>query len=146
MDMYRPKILPISPSRFAAYNARYRFDPPLPPRVAAIIMEVANRCEQFASDIMSDCRKRQTVKARNEIIYRLRMLEPTPSFPMIGKWMGRDHTSCMWSTARHARDNNLPEITTYDVDQVRRNNAAARARYRLRQIAEQRRAMQEARI
>lgn len=157
MDMYRPKLLPISPSRFEAYNARYRFDPPLAPRVASIIMEVSNRCEQFASDIMSDCRKRITVKARNEIIYRLRLLEPMPSFPMIGKWMGRDHTSCMWAVARHARDNNLPSITTYDSEKVRKNNAAARARHRLKKVAasrlvhedptpQRRRLMEEGRI
>lgn len=151
MDMYRPKVLPIQPSRFAAYNERYRFDPPLPPRVAAIVMDVANRREQFASDIMSDCRKRKVVKARNEIIYRLRLLEPMPSFPMIGKWVGRDHTSCMWAVACHARDNGLPAITTYDSEKVRWNNAARRAKDRYRLIhegptPEQRRIMQEARV
>ena len=128
-EPYRPAMNPEFFERHEAIalNARYRFDPPLPPRVVAVIRDACHKHRIRIKDLMDGERTRPVCICRNEVVYRIRDHPAKPSFPTIGKWMGRDHTSCLWAASRHAADNGLPPVTSYDAEDVRAHNARRRA-------------------
>lgn len=112
----------------------------MPEWAKQIVKETTEKHGVTPAAIMSKSRLRKIVKCRNEIQYLMRSHPSTPSFPLIGRWLGRDHTSALWAVACHARDAGVPELTNYDCENVRRSNANRRARER----AEERRARKEA--
>ena len=73
--------------------------PPLPKRVQAIVDEEVKRAELLVGpeDILGDRRKRwhEAVEVRARIARRLRD-ELGASTPIIGRWMGMNHTSILY--------------------------------------------------
>jgi hypothetical protein len=129
MRAYRPRLVADVEERanLAAANASYRFRPQLPLRVSRIIREACTAHGVRIADLMDGKRTRHICLCRNEVVYRIRDHATPPSFPTIGRWVGRDHTSCLWAASRHAADSGLPSVTLYDADKVRANNARRRA-------------------
>lgn len=66
----------------------------LPEKVAQIVRECAAAHGTFPWTIISDCRRATVVLARQEAFYRLRY-ETTYSFPQIGRYMKRDHSTVL---------------------------------------------------
>lgn len=88
-----------------------------------IVIRVAKVHGVSPLDVATSCRKRDVIPARNEVYYLLRtMVSPVTgnelSYPMIAKWFGRDHTGVLWGAARHARDNDLPPVGSFDVEKA----------------------------
>jgi len=69
----------------------------LPPRIAKIIRDVAGERGVRVAEILSPCRRRPVAYARWEAMRRVRALAPTPSYPRIGRWFGRDHSSVIYA-------------------------------------------------
>ena len=84
-----------------------------------IVLSVSRAHKVSPLSIMTRCRKRNVVQARNEAFYRLRST-PSPvtsmiaSYPQIASWFGRDHTGVLWGAAKHASEHGLPAMTDYD--------------------------------
>ena len=75
----------------------------LPPRIEAIIREVAAEREITREELLGPCRARQFARARQYAMWLCRNM-PTktgesPSLSLIGDWFSRDHT-----TVKHACD------------------------------------------
>lgn len=99
--------------------------PGVPLWVSDLINEIARKhCVRVARIIGKD-RSSAVVIARNEVLYEVRRRNPRLSFPKIGLWFGRDHTAVMFAIASHARRNNLPKLTEFDLDR----HSAARKRF-----------------
>lgn len=65
----------------------------IPDAIKRIVAEVCLKHKQFLLDIESDRRTMDVIKARQELMYRLRT-ETTWSLPRIGRFLGnRDHTT-----------------------------------------------------
>ena len=65
----------------------------IPDVIRRIVAEVCLKHNQFLLDIESDRRTKEVIKARQELMYRLRT-ETTWSLPRIGRFLGnRDHTT-----------------------------------------------------
>lgn len=65
----------------------------IPDAIRRIVAEVCVKHKQFLLDIESDRRTMDVIKARQELMYRLRT-ETTWSLPRIGRFIGnRDHTT-----------------------------------------------------
>lgn len=65
----------------------------IPDIIKRIVAEVCLKHNQFLLDIESDRRTKEVIKARHELMYRLRT-ETTWSLPRIGRFLGnRDHTT-----------------------------------------------------
>jgi hypothetical protein len=65
----------------------------IPDAIKRIVAEVCLKHKQFLLDIESDRRTKDVIKARQELMYRLRT-ETTWSLPRIGRFLGnRDHTT-----------------------------------------------------
>jgi chromosomal replication initiation ATPase DnaA len=68
----------------------------LPPRVKAIFRDVENEMHIPCRDLVAWKRTKPIYRARQEAMRRCRKLEnPKPSFPRIGRWFLRDHTTVM---------------------------------------------------
>ncbi len=66
----------------------------IPPRIAHIILAVAEETGVPVADILGPRRLRKMAWARAEAMRRVRALDsPSPTLPQIGKWFGRDHSS-----------------------------------------------------
>jgi chromosomal replication initiator protein len=82
----------------------------LPPRILAVVREVADVRGVTMAEILGDRRHAQVARARMEAMARCRALDPAPSLPRIGVWFGRDHTTVlhacrvMAETVREAAD------------------------------------------
>jgi chromosomal replication initiation ATPase DnaA len=79
---------------------------------------------------MSPSRIFRVVAARNEAIYQIKAAHPNLSFPQLGKWFRKDHTSIIHSLARHAEANSLPSLTRYDIHAVDERNRLSAAKSR----------------
>ncbi len=67
----------------------------MPPQVQAIVRGVCAERRVGVRDVLSDARFPHIAQARMEAMARARELEPQPSFPTIGRWFGRNHTTAM---------------------------------------------------
>lgn len=68
----------------------------LPPRVKAILREIESETNVSVRDLIIQVRTKPIYQARQEAMRRCRNLEsPKPSFPRIGRWFLRDHTTVM---------------------------------------------------
>lgn len=72
-----------------------------PARARAMTAEVAEKHGVEAPFLLKDIRFIEVVIARNELIHRLRH-EIGWSWERIGRFMGKDHTSCIYAARRHA--------------------------------------------
>lgn len=103
----------------------------IPPRIRPIIADACLSHGVAIHDVLSRARKRRVVACRNEIFYRLRRDDATRSWPRIGGWFGRDHTTALQGAAMHARNNGLPQIGELNLDAViQRNRRNADARWK----------------
>lgn len=68
-EPYRPAMNPefVERHEAIALNARYRFDPPLPPRVVAVIREACDKHRVRIKDLMDGERKRAVCICRSGI-------------------------------------------------------------------------------
>lgn len=77
----------------------------MPPRVLAIVDEVAADHGFTSAILLGGCRLGPICRARHELAWRLRNMEyggGHPSLPQIGRWMNnRDHTTILYSVRRH---------------------------------------------
>lgn len=118
-----------SPATEFRKHLRKRF---IPVWVGEIITEVSARHGVFPTEIMSKARSQRIVKARNEVFYLIKACKPEISTPQIGRWFGRDHTGVLHSIASHADATGSPKLYGYDLDGVRRRNAAVSEEIRRR--------------
>lgn len=66
------------------------------PSITTIVKSVLERYPRFTiADLRSASRVRGVVAARQEAMYQVRMIRPDLSFPVIGKWFRRDHTTVL---------------------------------------------------
>lgn len=72
-------------------------------RLWEVVDAVAKRHGLKRSDLLSDSREAKYVHARQEAFWRLRQLDPQPSFPAIGRLMKRDHTTVLHGVRAHER-------------------------------------------
>lgn len=77
-------------------------------QISDILSDVAARHRTTVDLIKGDCRYSEVVRARQEVMYRLRgLLRPDGShrlsLPRIGQILNRDHTTVIHGMKRHAR-------------------------------------------
>lgn len=102
-----------------------------------IALRVAGARGVSMLDVVTRCRRRDVVPARNEIFYLLRAASSpitgmSPSYPQIAKWFDRDHTGILWGAAKYAHDHGLPAFSEFDYS---RHSAHKRERHqRIRSI------------
>ncbi len=70
------------------------------PTMAEIALEVAERCQITVADMRSPTRARRVSWPRQEAMARIRDLGGR-SYPQIGAFFNRDHTTAMHSVKRH---------------------------------------------
>lgn len=87
----------------------------MPSAVASIVLEVSHKHLVRVGLILSDSKRRHVTACRDEVAYRIKADNPARSYPLIGKWLGRDHTSVMHAVARHAHKQHLPPLGKTDV-------------------------------
>lgn len=64
------------------------------PRIAQMVMFAINK--HVPLDLVKgECRKGDVVEVRQKIWFELRKRRPDLSYPTIGRWFGKDHTSVM---------------------------------------------------
>lgn len=81
----------------------------LPPRIAKIVLEVAEKHVLTPDQITGPDRRRAPSRARYEAYQRIRdeivIANAPPSLPRIGTWFNnRDHTSVLYGLGVHARE------------------------------------------
>ncbi len=76
-----------------------------------IVAEVAAKHGLSADDLLGPLRTVVFVRPRHEAIYRIAVERPDLSYPQIGKYFGRDHTTALHAVKQHARRNHLPPLT-----------------------------------
>ncbi len=85
----------------------------IPPRVAAVIREVAEAHQVSVESLLIKSRRHGLDAARAEAMWRVRALywphmgRFRPSYPMIGRWFGRDHTSVINAVSKVSVENCL---------------------------------------
>lgn len=76
----------------------------VPERVRQIVRDVAWEYRVKRSAIWGDCRTKKVAAARQEAMRRLRTTEirpgVVPSFPVIARWFGKDHTTVIYGVRR----------------------------------------------
>jgi hypothetical protein len=88
-----------------------------------IVMAAAEIHRVDPGDIIGRSRRRAIVLVRNEVWYRIKLTASPvtgeiPSYPTIGKWFGRDHSSIIYGAARHAFENGLPSPSNMDPEKL----------------------------
>lgn len=83
----------------------------MPKWIQDVVFEVARRHGVPPVDVVSASRRRVVVKARNEVLYEVKRARPDFSFPRIGFWFNRDHTSVMHAVWRHAVTAGVPRLS-----------------------------------
>jgi chromosomal replication initiation ATPase DnaA len=72
----------------------------MPPRVRAILLDVAEKHNVTAEEIVGRRRTAEIVRARRCVITKLCAITPCPSFTDIGRWLNRCHTSVLYHLGR----------------------------------------------
>lgn len=72
----------------------------LPPRVAAVVRLTAFEHCLTVDAILGRRRTAPIVAARHKAMRRVRAFIPRPSFPMIGRWFDRDHSTVVQACQR----------------------------------------------
>lgn len=90
----------------------------LPMRISVIVREVCGQHNVSVVTLLDGSRQRDVCRCRDEIAYRVKSEISEASYPQIGRWLGRDHTSLLLGAARHAARNNLPQIGNYNHDRA----------------------------
>lgn len=94
-------------------------------------------------DIVGKTRKRTVVAARNQVWYTIRERNPSRyTWPMIGRWFGRDHTTVIYGVSKHAEEAGLRRLTTSEFREKRealreRNRRRKEARVSIQHVREQ---------
>jgi hypothetical protein len=97
--------------------------PGVPPRISAVLLQVADRNGIPAEVMLGKGRTPVVAQARHEAFYALKEAFPWCSWPQIGKWVGgREHTTAMHGAARHAELTGKKPLCRMDI-------IAKRARY-----------------
>lgn len=76
----------------------------VPPKVAAVLFDVAQAHSTTVEAIRSPSRLRRHAYARQEACARLRRLSwcgDVPSYPQIGRWLNRDHSTVIYGARQH---------------------------------------------
>lgn len=80
----------------------------IPPRVRDVIQVVAIETGVSVDDILSRSHKRQHREARMEAMRWVRAMRwgavGSPSYPMIGRWFQRDHTTVINACKQERRE------------------------------------------
>ena len=102
-----------------------------------VIRSVADKHGVDVNSVLFTRRRGSVRNARNEVCYALRgTVSPItgrkPSFPTIGRWIGRDHTSVLQAVSNHACDTGLPALTTRDAESRRERAREAALRQKAR--------------
>ncbi len=96
-----------------------------PAWVIKIVLDTAKEHEISPADVVGECRMAVAVKARNHALYRIKEAKLTLSSPQIAKWFGRDHTTILHGLACHAKANDLPSLSGYNLEASRERNRLA---------------------
>jgi chromosomal replication initiation ATPase DnaA len=79
---------------------KWRDRPRLPPRIQAIVEDVSLETGVPVPVLMAPSRARKIARARWIAWRRMRALDNPPSFPLIGYWFGKDHTTIIHGVYR----------------------------------------------
>lgn len=93
-------------------QVRARYNSHIPARISALVREIADREGLGVREILGPSRCRRVAFARFEVWWRLRNSngpERVPSYPMIGRWFRRDHTTVIHGVRRYIQ---LAEMRT----------------------------------
>ncbi len=119
--------------RRADINAAKRMmhDRSAPSWVIERLLERAEKHGVSPALLAGKSRQYAIVPVREELIYSIKATKPGLSAPQIARWFGRDHTSILYSIAKHALNNRgVAALTTYDVPKRHASAAAFHARRR----------------
>lgn len=81
--------------------------PAAPPTATDLVASIAARAELTVQDLRSVKRTKLFVTVRQEAMYALRMQHDW-SYPQIGQFLRRDHSSVIHGARKHAERNGLP--------------------------------------
>lgn len=136
------KIVPLVPSRARQLMRKHL----MPHWVQNIVMAAAELHRVPPAAIVGRSRHRVIVAARNEAWYQIKLTASPvtgeiPSYPTIGKWFGRDHTTVLYGVFRHAFDNGFPAPSGIDPKRMilRRRATSAQCMRRSREEAREER-------
>lgn len=119
---------------FAAIEHRIRREYRTPYRAADrwidIVNEVAAEYGVTAAEIMGRSRRVKVIYARRHAIYRIRnevvIDGRSASWPRIGRWLGRDHTTIIYAYRNHGKKMKLPNnCIPHEYDGVRYESVKA---------------------
>lgn len=82
-----------------------------PERFRDLIIKIADDHNIHAAEMIGDSRRDPVVEARHEAMYRIKEMWPALSYPRLGKWFARDHTSCIYAIAHYGKKHGLPPLT-----------------------------------
>lgn len=96
----------------------------MPPWAREIVRSIAQKHGVDLGEMFFSRKRGPARTARNEICYVLRgTLSPVsgeaPSLPVIGRWIGKEHTSVLHAIANHQHENGLPALTTRSAEKKR---------------------------
>lgn len=94
--------------RFAKEIMRDRI---VPKWVREIVEQCARSHRVLVSELLGDSQRKAAVSARHEAFYAVKATKPTLSFPQIGRWFNRDHTSVIHGVSKHQHLYDLPKLT-----------------------------------
>lgn len=121
-----PELMAKMDEGTAAARKRPVDDLVAPEWVRQVLRDVADGHKIHPAALLEDVRVKAVVRARNELFYRLRTDERSPSYEQIAIWFGREHSAVIYSVSAHAHDNNLPLEGGMD---IARRREAARNRF-----------------
>lgn len=84
----------------------------MPKWVREIVEQCAATHKVLVSELLGDSQRKQAVAARHEAFYVVKAMKPVLSFPQIGRWFDRDHTSVIHGISKHQHLYDLPRLTS----------------------------------
>lgn len=97
----------------------------VPVWVVNLLIEIADKHGLSPADLAGRSRAQPVVRARSELVYRMRERKPALSVCQIGGFLGRDHTGVIHGIALHSRLTGEPKLTEYDLDAALARKARA---------------------
>ena len=80
----------------------------IPPRINDLAVEVANKHNVSAANVLGRSRWKGDCSARRELYYRIRTIDPVKfTYPNIGRILGRCHTTIISGIKRHCELNGI---------------------------------------